>query len=39
LQDEAKNIEMGEAIKADQIARNPIMPDRFLDEQDENLHI
>lgn len=26
LQDEAKNIEMGEEIKQEQIARNPIMP-------------
>ncbi len=27
---------MGEQIKADLNARNPIMPDRFLDENDEN---
>jgi hypothetical protein len=31
LQEEAKNIEQGEQIKADLNARNPIMPDKFLD--------
>ena len=30
---------MGEQIKADLVARNPIMPDKFLDQNDENLPI
>jgi len=39
LQEEAKNIEMGEEIKQDQIKRNPIMPEHFEDENDENRNL
>lgn len=39
LQDEAKNIEQGEQIKQDQINRNPIMPQYFLDDNDENKYL
>ncbi len=39
LQDEAKNIEKGEEIKQDQINRNPIMPQYFLDDKDENKNL
>lgn len=39
LQDEAKELNMGAEITEQMVKRNPIMPERFSDEQDENKNI